>query len=107
MVLLNDKPVKRLLLHGGGGFFAWQFGGAILGVGLAKALHGAFGATRFAARAQGCAQIHQPLGVGGHIAGLAGQQAFGKRPQLAFKGFVGGVAVLGEDAAEHALHVAV
>ena len=62
---------------------------------------------RFAAFADGGAEIHQPLGVGGHGGGIGGQQAFGQCPQGLFEGFVGGVAVAGEDAAENAFDVAV
>ena len=47
------------------------------------------------------------MGVGGHIVGLFGQQAFGQCPQLALEGFIGGVAVGGEHAAEYAFYITV
>ena len=96
-----------MLFDGGGAFFARQLGGAAVAAGGADVVHRAGGAVGFAAAANGGAQVHQPLGVGGHIGGGWRQQLFGVPPQLALEGFVGRVAVEGEQAAQHAFDVAV
>ena len=69
--------------------------------------HRAIAALGLAARADGGAQIHQPLRVGRHIGGVVRQQLFGQRPQTAFERGGFRVAVLGENAAQHAFHIAV
>ena len=103
----QNKPVERQGRHGLRVFAAGQFGGAALFAGQADVGHRAGGALRFGAGADGCAEIHQPLGVGGHVGGVGGQQAFGQRPQALPEFFVGRVALACENAAEDAFDVAV